>query len=167
MNPLNPDTLPPFSISCVFKAAPERLWKAWTEPDELRQWWGPKGSTVEKLDLDLVPGGVQHYHLTFPDGRGMWGRSVYREVTPPQKLQFVNSFSNAEGGVTRHPAVADWPLAMLTTVSFRPCEGGCAVWIECVPVDPTEAERKTFEGSHDLLRGGWTGSLKRLAEWIG
>lgn len=58
--------------------------------------------------MDLRPGGIFHYGLTAPDGKTtMWGRFVYREVVEPSRLIFVVSFSDANGGVTRHPMAAE------------------------------------------------------------
>ncbi len=48
----------------------------------------------------------------------MWGKFIFREIVPQERLVFVVAFSDAEGGLTRHPMSPDWPLTMLSTVTF-------------------------------------------------
>ena len=48
----------PFEIARVFDARRDRVWKAWTEAERLKQWWGPAGFTVHTCKVDLRPGGV-------------------------------------------------------------------------------------------------------------
>ena len=50
--------------------------------------------------MDLRPGGTYHYGMQTPDGSVMWGKMVYREIVPPEKLVFINSFSDEKGGLT-------------------------------------------------------------------
>jgi uncharacterized protein YndB with AHSA1/START domain len=51
---------PQFVITRIFDAPRERVWKAWTEPERLAQWWGPKGSKIRVVTLELRPGGLFH-----------------------------------------------------------------------------------------------------------
>src|SRR5450432_1916579 len=106
-----------FVISRVFNAPRDLLWKCFTEPERMKQWWGPKGYVVTVSKMDLRPGGTYHYGMKTPDGTPMWGRMVYREIVPPEKLVFINSFSDEKGGLTRHPMAPTWPLEMLSVFS--------------------------------------------------
>lgn len=67
-------------ITRVFDAPRDLVWKAFTEPDRLTHWWGPKGFTTHVLKLELRPGGVFFYSQKTPDGREMFGKWVYREI---------------------------------------------------------------------------------------
>ena len=73
---------------------------AWTEAEHLARWWGPKGFPISVVKLDLRSGGVFLYSMRFPEGHEMGGKFVYREIAEPGRLVFINSFSDAEGGVT-------------------------------------------------------------------
>jgi uncharacterized protein YndB with AHSA1/START domain len=108
----------PFVITRSVAAPRARVWQAWTEVEHLRHWWGPKGFVVAHCTVDLRPGGLMHYRLRSPEGGDMWGRFLYREIVKPEKLVWVNSFSDEKGGVTRHPMAPGWPREMLTTVTF-------------------------------------------------
>ena len=76
------------------------------------------GVNIVARSLDLRPGGIFHYGMRTPHGQEMWGRFVYREIIPQRRIVWVNSFSDAQGGLTRHPGSMDWPLEMLVMASF-------------------------------------------------
>jgi uncharacterized protein YndB with AHSA1/START domain len=157
----------PFVISRVFDAPRDKVWKAWTEAERLKQWWGPKGFTVAQLKLDLRPGGTMHYCLRMPDGKEMWGRFVYREIIKPERLVWINSFSDKDGGLGAHPMAPTWPREMLTTVSFEETGGKTKVTIEWLPVESaTDLERKTFEEGRDSMKMGWTGTFEQFAAYL-
>ena len=101
-----------FVISRVFDAPRDLVWKAWTEPDRLLKWWGPRGFDILSTKVDLRVGGIFLYHLRSPQGLEIWGKFVYREISPPKKLVYINSFSDPAGGTTRAPFFdGKWPLA--------------------------------------------------------
>ena len=155
-----------FVISRVFNAPRELVWKAWTERERLMQWFGPKGFTMTAAMLDFRPGGVFHYCLRSPDGKEMWGKFVYREIVAPERIVLVNSFSDAKGGLTRHPMSPTWPLEMLSTTTFVEHEGKTTLTVLWAPLNPTEEERKTFDAAHDGMRQGWTGTMDQLAAYL-
>ena len=139
----------------------------WTEREHFARWFGPKGVAVSLAKFDLRPGGLTHYSMRMPDGMEMWGRADYREVVPPARLIWINSFSDAAGGITRHPWSKDpWPLQMLTTVTFGDRGGKTAVTVEWLPYEATEAEWKTFNAARAGMAGGWGGTLEQLANYL-
>jgi uncharacterized protein YndB with AHSA1/START domain len=156
----------PFVISRVFDAPREHVWKAWTEGAQLKQWWGPAGFKVHTCKVDLRPGGVFLYGMTTPDGKDMWGRFVYREIQAPKKLVFIVSFSDPQGGVTRHPWSANWPLHTLSTVTFEEQGRKTKVTVQWVPHDATEVERKTFDEGRDSMKQGWGGTMDQFADYL-
>lgn len=156
----------PFVIAREFNAPRDLVWQVWTEREHLMQWFGPRGCRIESASLDFRPGGSFHYSMTFPDGKRMWGKFVYRETVAPRKIVLVNSFSDAAGGITRHPFSATWPLEMLTTTTLVEREGKTTVTIEWVPLNPTETERATFNSMRDSMHQGWTGTFEQLAGYL-
>jgi len=156
----------PFVITRVFDAPRELVWKAWTEREHMK-WWGPKGVTIHHAQLELRPGGTFHYCMRTADGHDMWGKWVIREVVEPERLVFVNSFSDEKGGLTRHPMSTTWPLEMLSTVVFsEPSAGKTAVTLKWLPLHATGQERETFDAAHEGMTAGWTGSFERLDEYL-
>jgi uncharacterized protein YndB with AHSA1/START domain len=156
----------PFIISRTFDAPRELTWKAWTERDRLTQWFGPKGFAMTTAKLDFHPGGSFHYCLRSPDGKEMWGRFVYRDIFKPSRIVLVNSFSDAKGGLTRHPFSPAWPLETLSKFTLVEADGKTSVVIEWTPLNPTEEERQCFDGAHDGMKQGWTGTFDQLAEYL-
>jgi uncharacterized protein YndB with AHSA1/START domain len=155
----------PFIITRTFDAPRELVWQAWTEREHM-QWWGPKGVTIHHARLDLRSGGTFHYCMKTADGQAMWGKWVIREIVRPERLVFVNSFSDESGGLTRHPMSPHWPLEMLSTVTFAGRDGKTLLTVQWLPLNPTDEERKTFDDGHESMKNGWTGSLDRLAEYL-
>ena len=157
----------PFVISREFDAPRDRVWQAWTEAEQLKQWWGPKGFKVRQLKIDLRPGGTMHYCLQMPDGKEMWGRFVYREIVKPERLVWINSFSDKDGGLSVHPMSPTWPREMHTTVTFEAQGRKTKVTVVWLPVEgSTELERKTFEDGRDSMRMGWTGTFEQFAGYL-
>jgi uncharacterized protein YndB with AHSA1/START domain len=157
----------PFVIARVFDAPRELVFKAFTDPEMMKHWWGPKGFRVITQTMDLRPGGMYHYGLAAADGNAMWGRMIYREIAAPEQIVFVNSFSDEKGGVTRPPMAAGWPLEILSTIIFEDAgDGRTRMTITSLPINESEAERETFNKGRASMTGGWTGTLDKLAAYL-
>jgi uncharacterized protein YndB with AHSA1/START domain len=157
----------PFVISRVFDAPRERVWAAWTEVERLKQWFSPKGFTVLTAKMDFRVGGTYHSGLRMPDGKEMWGKWTFREIKAPERLVWINAFSDKDGGLGVHPLNPDWPRQMLTTVSLEAQGAKTQVTIEWIPVEgSTEVERKTFDGGRQSMTMGWTGTLEQLTAYL-
>jgi uncharacterized protein YndB with AHSA1/START domain len=98
----------------------------------------------------------------------MWGKAVYREVVPQKKLVWINSFSDPEGGVTRHPLTTDkWPLQLLTTISFAEIDAArTAVTVSWLPYESDEDERRVFDAGRESMKGGWGGTMEQLTSYL-
>jgi uncharacterized protein YndB with AHSA1/START domain len=84
----------------------------------------------------------------------------------PERLVFVNSFSDDKGNVTRHPMHLTWPLEMLSTITFTEQAGKTTVTVRWLPLNATEEERKTFEAGFDSMQKGWGGTFEQLGEYL-
>ena len=102
------------------------LYRAWTDPEMLKQWFAPLPYTTPHAELDVRPGGANLIVMRSPDGQDMPNRGVYLEVVPNEKLVFTDAFTDAwvpspkpfmtviltfedEGGKTRYTArVRHW-----------------------------------------------------------
>ena len=155
-----------FVFTREFDAPRHVVFAAWTQPDRLAHWWGPKGFTMVKCGLDLRPGGVFHYGMRAPDGQSMWGTWTFREIEPPERLEFIVSFSDEQCGVTRHPHAAEWPLQVLSTVTLTEHAGCTRVTMTGVPIGATEAERRAFAEAKGSMTEGWTGTAEQLETYL-
>ena len=98
--------------SRIMDAPPELVFKAYTDPDLIPRWWGPRryATTVDKMDLR--PGGVWRFVHRAADGGEYAFNGVYREIVPPKRLVYTFNYEGAPG----HEAVE--------TVTFEEAEGG-------------------------------------------
>ncbi len=156
----------PFIISREFDAPRDLVWRAWTEREHFARWFGPKGFKVELRKFDLRPGGMTHYSMITPTGGEMWGRAIYREIASPEKIVWVNSFSDPAGGITVHPMSPNWPKEMLTTVTFEERGAKTLVTVHWLPIDATTIERNTFSPARTSMAGGWGGTFDRLTDYL-
>src|ERR1700733_10149007 len=158
---------PAFVISRVFDAPRELVWKAFTEPERMKHWFGPTGSVVVASKMDFRVGGTYHGAMRDPAGNVMWAKFVYREIVAPERLVWEHSFSDENGGLTRHPLSPTWPLKLLTTVTLAQApENKTALTLRWSPLEATEEERKTFDAAHDGVRAGWGGSFDQLDAYL-
>ena len=155
-----------FTISRELAAPRELVWTCFTDPEHLKHWWGPKGFAVVASKMDLRPGGKYHYGLQTPQGQEMWGRFVFREIAAPARIVFVNSFSDENGGLARHPGHMTWPMEMLTSYVFEEHDNKTLFTLSSSALNPSKEEQKTFDDNHDSLRGGWGGTFNQLAEYL-
>jgi uncharacterized protein YndB with AHSA1/START domain len=158
--------VPEFVISRVFDAPRDRVWKAHSELEALKQWWGPKGFKWMAGTLDFRPGGVFHYGLVSPNGQEMWGRFAYREIVPQERIVSVLSFSDAQGGITRHPMSPDWPAQMLNVATFTEANGKTTLTIRSRPLDATLSEIKIFHEGFKSMEGGFGGTFDQLDAYL-
>jgi uncharacterized protein YndB with AHSA1/START domain len=156
-----------FVISRVLDAPRDLVWKTFTQAERMKEFFGPKGFKVIAAKMDLRVGGTYHYGLQAPNGATMWGKFTYREITPQDRLVFIQSFSDEAGGVTRHPMAANWPLYMFSTFSFEDAPGGKTKFtVSWKTHNATPEEQAVFDGTQDGMRQGWSGTLEQLEQYL-
>ncbi|MFL5618016.1 MAG: SRPBCC domain-containing protein [Gemmatimonadaceae bacterium] len=128
-------------FSRVFDAPRELLWKAWSAPTHLHRWFGPAGYTTTTHEFAFEPGGVWRFVMHGPDGTDTPNTIVFREIVPPSRLVYENSWERpglrlaftvavsfvAEGAGTRlslHFFFADAEALRIATERYGVREGG-------------------------------------------
>jgi uncharacterized protein YndB with AHSA1/START domain len=154
-------------ITREFDAPRDMVFKAWTDAEHLKRWWGPAGCEVETCKVELRPGGAFLYSMRMPNAPEIWGKFLYREITPPDRLVFVSSFSDPDGNLTRHPFSPTWPLEILNTVTLAEEFGKTRLTLLANPINATPEELKTFREGMVFLEKGLVGTLDQLAEYLG
>jgi len=146
-------------ITRIFDAPRQLVWKAWTEPERVKRWWGPKGFTSPFCRIDLRVGGTHLYCMQSPEGRDYWSTGVYRDIVPPERIVCTNSFADEKGNVvpaSRYGMSGDWPRELVVTVTFEEHEGRTKFTLRHAGL-PSDEMR-------DLARAGWNESFDKLAE---
>jgi len=143
---------PDLVITRVFDAPRELVFKAWTDPKHLAQWFGPRGFSNPVCELDPRPGGAILIHMRGPDGRTHPMAGVYREVVPPERLVYTG----------RVPDQGTPLFEVLTTVSFVEQGGKTKLTMEAKVLKSTPEAAPMLAG----MQEGWKQTLDRLAEYV-
>jgi uncharacterized protein YndB with AHSA1/START domain len=149
-------------ITRVFDAPRDLVFRAWTEPERMKQWWGPNGFTTPVCTIDLRAGGVFHSCMRSPTGQDFWSMGVYREVVVPERIVCTDSFADAKGNKvspTQYGMSADWPDEALITATFAAQDGKTRFTLEHAVGAAPATER-------EQCREGWSESLDRLATYL-
>jgi uncharacterized protein YndB with AHSA1/START domain len=80
-----------------FMAPRELVFRMYTEPEHIVRWWGPHGWTTTNYQMDVRPGGIWHYCMRSEDGIEAWGKSTYQEIQEPEKIVYIDAFSDENG----------------------------------------------------------------------
>jgi len=156
-------------ITRIFDAPRELVWRAWTEPEMQKQWWGPKIFTCPHAEIDLRVGGkfLNCMQSTLDDvpeiwKKGLWATGVYKEIVPLEKLVMTDCFADSEGNVvpaSYYGMEGDIALEMTLTVTFEDTPDG--------KTKMTLIHEGLPEGEHSAgANAGWNESFDKLAELV-
>ncbi len=149
----------PLTITRVFNAPVELVWKAWTDPAQIMRWWGPKNFTSPHVKIDFRVGGKYLYCMRSPEGQDFWSTGTYREIIPLKKIVCTDSFSDEKGNVvpaSQYGMGDDFPLELEVTLLFEEKNGKAEFTLQ-------HAGRPAGEMS-DMTSAGWNESLDKLVE---
>jgi uncharacterized protein YndB with AHSA1/START domain len=151
-------------ITRVFDAPRELVWKAWTEPEQVMRWHGPKIFTCPAARIDFRVGGKYLFCMRSDSGpedwqKGIWSTGVYKEIVPMEKIVCTDCFADEHGNVvpaSYYGMTDDIPLEMLVTVTFEDLQGKTRMTLKHRGLPAGEMS----EGANQ----GWNESLDKLAE---
>ncbi|HEY8251666.1 MAG TPA: SRPBCC domain-containing protein [Burkholderiales bacterium] len=139
---------PSLTLSRRYPVAPEKVWRAWTDAQAVRKWWGPgPGEPVSVAELDVRVGGRFRIVFGGADGKAHECAGVYREVVPNRKLVFTWSWPN-----TTPERVS------VVTIEFKKIDEGTELVFK--------HEQLFDEKVRDDHKRGWSGSLDKLAAYL-
>ena len=111
---------PFLTLERTYPVAPEKVWRAWTDPEALKRWWGPEpGAKVSLVELDVRVGGRFRVVFGGPQGTDNECAGVYREVDKPRKLAFTWCWPNTTPERVSLVTVTFLPSAAGTELRFR------------------------------------------------
>ena len=132
-------------IKRLIKAPPDRVYAAWTDPEQLKQWFGPENVQTRELVADARVGGEFRWDLTNSEGEKMTMRGEFRELQPGRKIVFTWQWQDDE----------DWENhTSIVTVELNDHEDGTALRLT--------HERLPNEASRDGHTRGWNSALDKL-----
>jgi uncharacterized protein YndB with AHSA1/START domain len=112
-------------ITRIIDAPVEKVWKAWTDCEQVKRWWGPKDYTSEKCQLDLRVGGNFIFAMRAPAEQGggeSYTAGVYKNIEVGKLLEFSQYLSDQDGNKIDPAQIgmpADFPKEMTTVVNFK------------------------------------------------
>ena len=148
------------TITRVVKAPRELVFKAWTDPELLAQWWGPRGVTNPECEVDARVGGTIHVVMLAGEELGSMAgqrwpmQGVFREIQKPEKIVFTNQAIDEQGNVL---------IDGLTTVIFEEeGEGSTKLTMTTVAKGVSPQAPQMLDG----MNQGWTESIEKLSEFL-
>ena len=137
-------------IRRTFDAPRELVWAAWTDPDQLTQWWGPRGFTTprDSITIDLRPGGVFALTMVGPDGTSFADNGHFHEVVEHERLVFGGEVPGFE-----------LMTSATTEVTFTDLGGNRTEVV-------VRQTMMAAEQMPEMARAGWSSQLNRLADLL-
>jgi uncharacterized protein YndB with AHSA1/START domain len=112
-------------VTRILDAPLEAIWKAWTEPEQVKRWWGPKYYTSPWCKIDLRVGGKYIFAMQAPADQGgqiSYTAGEYQRIEPMRLLEFTQGLSDENGNridPQKAGMPADFPKELHTTVTFK------------------------------------------------
>ena len=147
-------------INRVFDLPISKVWRAWTEAEEFKKWWGPKDFTCPSSKMEAKVGGKYLNCMRGPDGKEYWSTGVVKELIPERKLVVTDNFSDEKGNIkpaSDYGVPGNWPKELLITVYLEEADGATKLKLRHQGI-PDEARE-------DCIKG-WNESLDKLEKNI-
>lgn len=126
------------------------VFKAWTQPEHIERWWGPRGFTTIHCEMDVRVTGAYRFGMRSAQGTVRWKRGIYREIVEPERIVFTFAWENPGDDVPHNE--------LLTTVTFD--EVGTRTRLTLRQSPFTAAQHR--DGHHT----GWSSTLERFADYL-
>lgn len=174
-------------LTRVYDAPVRMVWEAWTDPEQVAQWWGPRGFTLTTHSKDLRPGGHWAYTMHGPDGTDYENKALYYEVVECERLVYDHGgnddrpplfratvvFHESAGKTTMEMAMTlATPEAAAEIRKFIKKAGGNATWdrlAEYLEKQDSGKEKfvinRTFEATQEAVFSLWT-DPKHIVQWL-
>jgi uncharacterized protein YndB with AHSA1/START domain len=136
---------PSLTIKRRFNAAPDKVFKAWTDPEKMSRWMGPANVTAVRATTDMRVGGRYHITMVVPNDQHDVG-GVYREIVPNEKLVFTWAWKSTPERESQ------------VTITLKPDGAGTLMTLT--------HEQFFDEDARDRHNAGWTGTLDKLETYL-
>lgn len=164
---MNKTALTPFVIGREFRAPRALLWQVQTQAEHLQHWLSPEGFHTIHADMDFRVGGRYHYGIEGPKGLQMWGLQQFLEIVPEQKIVHIQSFSDKDAGLGRHPMAPTWPAYMhVTATCADSADGGTLYTMAWQPHESDAQAIATFDSAREGMNAGFAGTFAKLDAYL-
>jgi uncharacterized protein YndB with AHSA1/START domain len=148
------------AIIRVFDTPPNIVFKSWTDPECVKQWFSPKSFTTPYCSIDLRVGGECLLCMRSAEGKDYWSKGVFREIIEPKLIIRTDTFSDEKGNIVspKQYGMNNWPDETIVQVNFADYAGRTKLTIQHYPIEPGE--------ERDMCRQGWNECLDKLADYL-
>jgi uncharacterized protein YndB with AHSA1/START domain len=148
-------------IERMFDAPRELVFDAWTQPEQLMQWYAPRGCTIQLVQLDARPGGRFHWCIRNPSFGDCWCVGAYQEIVRPERIVYTLATADSAGNEIE-PVQAGhdprWPRETLVTVTLADVRGSTRLTLEQSVLESL--------AKHTGAHPSWLQMLDRLDEVV-
>ncbi|MBW4608571.1 MAG: SRPBCC domain-containing protein [Hassallia sp. WJT32-NPBG1] len=145
-------------ITRIFNAPRDLVFKVWTDPKHVAQWWGPKGFTTRVEEIDFRPGGTWRYVMIAPDGTEYPVKGVFQEIVTPERIVTSDEFDEGFEQSMR----IDLPSGIVMTAIFEDMNDKTRLTLEIM--HPTAEDRRKHEEMGVIA--GWNSSFDCMNEYL-
>lgn len=151
---MNADPKNELTIVRILVAPREKVWRACSETDALRQWWGlPSGASMPFCEVDFRVGGALHFMAEQSGGAAIWIKCIYREIVEGRRLVMEQHLSDESGSERDSP---EWPASTIT-LCLEELNGKTKLTV-------VHAGMASRERPIEQFKEGWSQSLDRLGD---
>jgi len=155
------EKLPPIEITRIYRAPIEWVWRAWSDPEIIKQWWGPSRYISNHAKNDFRVGGKYLFDMESPEGKVTWSTGVYETIIPYKKIVCTDSFSDEFGNIILGKDIGMpgvWPEKLYITIDFEKIDNNQTKIIIRHEGTPREV--------HDECIQSWNQSFDKLLEVV-
>jgi uncharacterized protein YndB with AHSA1/START domain len=114
-------------VTRVFDAPVAQVWKAWSDPEYVMQWWGPTGFTASVARMDFRQGGTSLVCMSAPENGDLYSTWQYREIVPVKRIEYIHNLADKDGNTIDPASIgmpADFPQDLRNLVAFTDLHDG-------------------------------------------
>lgn len=147
---------PIIRVQRTFNASTEKVWDTWSNPDQIKKWWGPMNFTAPVVKVEFHEGGSFLLAMEGLDGKRFWNAGRYREIIPQKHLKTLMYFSDENGNrinPKEYGLPGNWSTEVAVTVDFESADGKTTVKVreDGIPAEMAEKARMGWEQQFDKL----------------
>lgn len=154
-----------FVITRTFNAPRELVFNAFANEEALSKWWGPAGMQLIVLRLNFEPKGTFHYKME-ANGHAMYGIFHYKNIEPTHLIEYVSSFSNENGDITKAPFDIDFPLELFNQVTLTENNGKTILRLQGYPVNASKEQEAVYVSMFASMQQGFGGTFDKLEKYL-
>jgi uncharacterized protein YndB with AHSA1/START domain len=144
------------SVKRTFNLPLSSVWKAFTEPESMKKWWGPKEYTCPDCTIDFTVGGKFLASMQGADGKKIWSTGTYKEISPLKKIVNTDSFADSNGNIvaaSHYNMPGDWGTEAMVTLEFEEVDGKTKLSLTHagLPAEINDECMKGWQSSFDKL----------------